>query len=158
MKHCCTALTAIRRLSSVKHCLSSAEIHQLAATTHGFVGADLAALVNESAMTALRRHVRAQQQHEQGQQQQYEASGQQQQQNASSLCVTWGDVCAARLLIKPSALREVAIEVPQVRVQNLPKRVCQAFITAKGCCLWCCLCCGSLAYTGIRLASAKRCR
>jgi AAA family ATPase len=105
------------RFASVKHCLSSAEIHQLAATTHGFVGADLAALVNESAMTALRRHVRAQQQHEQGQQQQSEAIGQQQQQQkASSLCVTWKDVCAARLLIKPSALREVAIEVPQVKL------------------------------------------
>jgi SpoVK/Ycf46/Vps4 family AAA+-type ATPase len=82
-------------------------------------------------MTALRRHVRSQQQHEQRQQGQQpqqpsEAAGdaqqqqqQQQQQQASSLCVTWDDVTAARLLIKPSALREVAIEVPQVRLALL---------------------------------------
>jgi hypothetical protein len=47
-------------------------------------------------------------------QQQKDALACQQQQQASSLCVCWQDVCAARLLIKPSALREVAVEVPQV--------------------------------------------
>jgi hypothetical protein len=96
----------------VKHCLTSDQIRQLAATSHGFVGADLAALVNESAMTALRRHVRSKQQQEgltTSQQQQLE-----QQHKASQLCVCWDDVCAARLLVKPSALREVAVEVPQV--------------------------------------------
>lgn len=45
-------------LSEVDHSLSSTEIESLALATHGFVGADLAALCNEAAMTALRRHIK----------------------------------------------------------------------------------------------------
>ncbi|XP_008786500.1 calmodulin-interacting protein 111 [Phoenix dactylifera] len=45
-------------LSEMDHSLSSTEIESLALATHGFVGADLAALCNEAAMTALRRHIK----------------------------------------------------------------------------------------------------
>jgi len=123
------------RLSTVKHCLTADQVHQLAAHTQGFVGADLAALINEAALAALRRHVAALQQHEQQQpRQQQQQHGAQQglqdhpkQQRALlgpgrpqdpvdgvGLCVCWQDFEAARLLVGPSALREVAVEAPQV--------------------------------------------
>jgi AAA family ATPase len=127
-------------------------VHQLAATTHGFVGADLAALVNEAALSALRRHIQQQQQQQletqqisvqQGQQQQAKTPAiateqgqkQQQQQQGLQLCVTWDDIAAARLLVKPSALREVAVEVPQVRFKAKSKDLkqrCQRCLG--GCC------------------------
>ncbi|KAK1299558.1 hypothetical protein QJS10_CPB13g00883 [Acorus calamus] len=45
-------------LHDVDHSLSSAEVLSLASATHGFVGADLAALCNEAAMSALRRYIK----------------------------------------------------------------------------------------------------
>lgn len=45
-------------LSEMDHSLSSTEIESLALATHGFVGADLAALCNEAALTALRHHIK----------------------------------------------------------------------------------------------------
>jgi transitional endoplasmic reticulum ATPase len=99
----------------VKHSLTAEHIHQLAQHTQGFVGADLAALVNEAALAALRRHVTALQQQPPPKLQQQQLQQQQlQQQRAAGLCVCWQDFEAARLLVRPSALREVAIEVPQV--------------------------------------------
>lgn len=110
------------KFSAVRNNLTPDQLHQLAATTHGFVGADLAALVNEAAMSALRKYV-SQRQQQQPQQHKSEAkadeaqasAGTEVQQQPEPLCVSWDDVAAARLLVKPSALREVAVEVPQVR-------------------------------------------
>jgi SpoVK/Ycf46/Vps4 family AAA+-type ATPase len=100
----------------VKHSLSTEQIHQLAQHTQGFVGADLAALVNEAALSALRRHVTALQQQElrSAQPMQQPQLGR----DAAGLCVCWQDFEAARLLVRPSALREVAVEVPQVRTRQ----------------------------------------
>ncbi|KAJ7547451.1 hypothetical protein O6H91_08G086500 [Diphasiastrum complanatum] len=44
-------------LLTMDHSLSVNDVESLAADTHGFVGADMAALCNEAAMTALRRYV-----------------------------------------------------------------------------------------------------
>uniref|UniRef100_M8C7G4 Cell division cycle-like protein n=1 Tax=Aegilops tauschii TaxID=37682 RepID=M8C7G4_AEGTA len=44
-------------LSGVHHSLTSEEVECLAFGTHGFVGADLAALCNEAALSALRRYI-----------------------------------------------------------------------------------------------------
>ena len=41
------------------HDLTEGQLQELAAAAHGFVGADLAALVQEAAMTALRRIIAA---------------------------------------------------------------------------------------------------
>lgn len=46
-------------LDKMEHSLSFAQIQQLAVATHGFVGADLAALSNEAAMVCLRRCTRS---------------------------------------------------------------------------------------------------
>ncbi|KAM7271714.1 hypothetical protein ACFE04_030928 [Oxalis oulophora] len=44
----------------MEHCLTDLQIQQLATTTHGFVGADLAALCNEAGLVCLRRFVKLQ--------------------------------------------------------------------------------------------------
>lgn len=44
-------------LIGVHHSLTSEEVESLAFATHGFVGADLAALCNEAALSALRRYI-----------------------------------------------------------------------------------------------------
>ena len=44
-------------LSKLKHNLQDPEIFELAAGTHGFVGADLSSLCNEAAFATLRRYV-----------------------------------------------------------------------------------------------------
>ncbi|KAL6337620.1 hypothetical protein AAG906_037213 [Vitis piasezkii] len=45
-------------LSEMENSLSDMQIQQLATVTHGFVGADLAALCNEAALVCLRRYVK----------------------------------------------------------------------------------------------------
>lgn len=44
-------------LIGVHHSLSNEELESVALATHGFVGADLAALCNEAALSALRRYI-----------------------------------------------------------------------------------------------------
>lgn len=46
------------QLATVNHSLIEEEIVELARTAHAFVAADLAALVQEAAMTALRRWIK----------------------------------------------------------------------------------------------------
>jgi SpoVK/Ycf46/Vps4 family AAA+-type ATPase len=44
-------------LSEREHCLLDEDVQHLAGVTHGFVGADLAALCNEAAFVCLRRYI-----------------------------------------------------------------------------------------------------
>jgi SpoVK/Ycf46/Vps4 family AAA+-type ATPase len=44
-------------LIDINHSLTGDELESLAQATHGFVGADLTALCNEAALTALRRYI-----------------------------------------------------------------------------------------------------
>ena len=81
-------------------------LEKLADITHGFVGADLAALCREAAMNALRRaiaHVRL----EEGEPVPRKVLEQ--------IMVTMEDFKDALRNISPSAMREVMIEVPKVR-------------------------------------------
>ncbi|XP_058097724.1 calmodulin-interacting protein 111 isoform X2 [Magnolia sinica] len=48
----------VNLLSEMDHSLVDAQVRSLASTTHGFVGADLAALCNKAALTALRRYIK----------------------------------------------------------------------------------------------------
>lgn len=81
------------------------DIAVLAAETHGYVGADLAALCREAAMAALRR------------------SGVLSLTGAADLTATLrvkdGDFRVALREVTPSALREVFVEVPDVRWQDV---------------------------------------
>jgi transitional endoplasmic reticulum ATPase len=69
------------------------DLERLAATAQGFVGADLAALVREAAIAALRRAP------------------------THDVVVTAQDFATARLEVAPSAPREANVETPQVRFE-----------------------------------------
>ena len=78
------------------------DLEQIATATHGFVGADLAALVREAGMAALRRAAA------------FESSALD---NISleDLCIGRADFDTALSEVRPSAIREVYTDVPQVR-------------------------------------------
>jgi transitional endoplasmic reticulum ATPase len=85
------------------------DIEKLAATTHGFVGADLAALAREAAMQALRRalpHVDPD-------------TGDIPTDVLQNLFVTQSDFDVASAGISPSALRELLVERPNVKWEDI---------------------------------------
>lgn len=87
-----------KQLRGMAHELSAEQVAELADVAHGFVAADLAALCNEAALTALRRIVAAQ------------AGG-----DTDVPCrITLADFRAAETRIRPSAMRELAFEIPKV--------------------------------------------
>ena len=85
------------------------DIEEIADITHGFVGADLAALSRESAMNALRRILPELDLEEQTIPQEV----------LEKLFVTNNDFMDALKSISPSALREVFIEVPDIRWEDI---------------------------------------
>ena len=128
-------------LRRVRHRLTPEEVDELAAGAHGFVGADIAALCQAAAMTALRRCVDEKTGvHGIGEggasplhQEEFDADALASGLSAVSLdgspgvssagdgrtrvcrpVVTWKDFVAARAQVRPSALREVGVEVPKV--------------------------------------------
>ncbi|GFN81813.1 spermatogenesis-associated protein 5-like [Plakobranchus ocellatus] len=88
-------------LRHIAHTLSEVDIGTVAANAHGYVGADLAALINEASLHALTSNNL---QH-----------GTNQQHNTVSL----EDLVYAGLHVKPSALREIQLEVPQVHWSDI---------------------------------------
>ncbi|WFD26584.1 AAA+-type ATPase [Malassezia nana] len=91
-------------LRPVPHALSPEDLDALATRTHGYVGADLAALVREAALSAMTRAVGAPL-HE----------------SLATLSlrdgptpVTLADVVAAQAVVRASAMREVFVETPKV--------------------------------------------
>ncbi|KAH8940653.1 hypothetical protein BDL97_15G100600 [Sphagnum fallax] len=117
-------------LCEMKHTLCVSEVQELAAGTHGFVGADLASLCHEAALSALRRSIIF--------------SKSRRQDSMSSLCtqlevasldeksgstypkdqhfvleVTLEDFEVAKTRVRPSAMREVMLEVPKVRWSDI---------------------------------------
>ena len=118
------------RLRTIRHELRDEEADAVAKDAHGFVGADVAALVREAAMEALRRHVRK---YRDGGGDDDDATASATEAMAAmrvdgggdrslevdrsldrSLRVTLADFVSARRTVRPSALREVAVEVPKV--------------------------------------------
>ncbi len=84
---------------------ASVDLDQLASMTHGFVGADLAALCREAAMACLRNVMG-----------EFDFSQQRiPYQQLARLGVSMDDFLAGFKSIEPSAIREVFVEVPQVR-------------------------------------------
>jgi transitional endoplasmic reticulum ATPase len=80
------------------------DLDALAATSHGFVGADLAALAREAAMDAARRTVAAV----------GLGSGQLPSDVVERIEVTAADFASARRRVNPSAMREILVQVPAV--------------------------------------------
>ena len=73
-------------LSDIDHTLSEENILNIARDTHGYVGADLEALVNLAAMKA----------------------------RESQINLTWDHFVIAKTRVKPSGMREVMVEIPHV--------------------------------------------
>ncbi|KPU62215.1 ATPase AAA, partial [Thermococcus sp. EP1] len=86
-------------------------LEELAERTHGFVGADLAALAREAAMVVLRRLITEGKINPEEEKIPREV--------LQELKVTKNDFYEALKMIEPSALREVLIEVPNVRWDDI---------------------------------------
>lgn len=82
------------------------DLVDLAAVTHGFVGADLAALAREGAMTALRRVLPTIK---------YDSEDPLPPEMLEKLKIQKHDFADALKLVRPSALREVYVEIPNVK-------------------------------------------
>lgn len=80
------------------------KLSKYANSTHGFVGADLALVAKEAAMHALRREFPSMNPEEKPSQEKLD-----------SLKVTSEDFEAALRMVQPSAMREVLVEVPDIR-------------------------------------------
>ena len=91
----------------------SVNLKKLAEITHGFVGADLAALAKESAMNLLRRILPELRQKMKGNDEQIPKE------ILEELIITQQDFVDALKTVRPSALREVLIEVPNVKWDDI---------------------------------------
>nr|XP_033488711.1 ATPase family protein 2 homolog isoform X1 [Epinephelus lanceolatus] len=90
-----------KQLSCVPCSANTEEVTQLADAAHGYVGADLAAVCKEAGLHALRRALGGSHQPSD-------------QQLTGTVTVTLQDLQWAMSVVKPSAMREVAIDVPKV--------------------------------------------
>eukprot|EP00045_Choanoeca_perplexa_P013395 m.151870 g.151870 ORF g.151870 m.151870 type:complete len:775 (-) comp16347_c0_seq8:1148-3472(-) len=81
-------------LRKVTHTVSDATLKQVADRAHGYVGADLSAVVKEAGLVALKR---------------------QQSDTAAELSVSDQDLVHGLQAIRPSGMREVLVDVPHVR-------------------------------------------
>ncbi|XP_037353035.1 ribosome biogenesis protein SPATA5 [Talpa occidentalis] len=88
-------------LRRVPHVLSKADLQQLARSAHGYVGADLGAWCHEAGLCALRRVLRKQ-------------PNLPDSKVAGAVRVTLDDFLRGVSEVRPSAMREVAIDVPNV--------------------------------------------
>ncbi|NLX49883.1 MAG: CDC48 family AAA ATPase [Methanospirillum sp.] len=86
-----------------KEIVENNRVHDYAETTHGFVGADIALLVKEAAMHALRRVLPS-----------IKADEEIPAELLDDLEVTDADFTEARKYVDPSGMREVLVEVPDV--------------------------------------------
>ncbi|KAK7140851.1 hypothetical protein R3I93_015097 [Phoxinus phoxinus] len=87
-------------------CVTDDELRQLADAAHGYTGADLAAVCKEAGLHALRRVLGS-------------APALSDVQVMNGVKVTTSDLRLAMTEVKPSAMREVAIDVPKVRWSDI---------------------------------------
>ncbi|KAF5891910.1 spermatogenesis-associated protein 5, partial [Clarias magur] len=90
-----------KQLRSVPNDIAAEELQELADAAHGYVGADLAALCKEAGLHALRRVLSS-------------TPGISDNDLMDRVKVTTSDLRLAMTQVKPSAMREVAIDVPKV--------------------------------------------
>ncbi|THH10702.1 hypothetical protein EW145_g1152 [Phellinidium pouzarii] len=90
-------------LSKTPHSISDDELLAVASRTHGYVGADLSAVVREAGTIAIKRWT-----HD------FPSST-----DDSALVLTSADLAAGLTLVQPSALRSITLEVPSVRWSDI---------------------------------------
>ncbi|KAI9227654.1 MAG: P-loop containing nucleoside triphosphate hydrolase protein [Piptocephalis tieghemiana] len=88
-------------MSNVPHTLSDDLLDDIASRAHGFVGADLSALCREAAVRSIRRHI-------------LQSAGESLDLPVDRVRVDLEDLEGAFTDIRPSGMREIAIEVPRV--------------------------------------------
>ena len=94
-----------RRLRELGLLAPDVDLEKLAEITHGFTGADLAALVKEAVMRSVKRAIE-------------ECAGDQEK-ALSTMQIKFEDFLVAFKSIVPSGLREVNIEIPEVRFSDI---------------------------------------
>ncbi|KAL8447132.1 hypothetical protein Emed_004571 [Eimeria media] len=120
-------LVMLRKLlQQTAHCLTDADIQEVADNCQAFVAADIALLMRTAATSALRQSLITQQQQEQKQQQEQQ---QQQQQpgeedagepvQRQAVLLSPSHFAAALRVVRPSGLKAVACEVPCVRWSDI---------------------------------------
>ncbi|KAN0118673.1 AAA ATPase [Russula decolorans] len=90
-------------LAKTPHIITQGELHATASRAHGYVGADLAAVVREAGTLAIKRF----------------SSSSPTQQSAETAHLTAADLVAALPTVRPSALRAHAIATPPVRFSDI---------------------------------------
>lgn len=92
-------------LAKSPHSISQDDLHAIAARAHGYVGADLSAVVREAGTIAIKRWLSSSQTREDG--------------SASSLILTLNDLAASLPTIRPSAMRSLFIDTAPVRYSQI---------------------------------------
>uniref|UniRef100_A0A8D8YZ25 Spermatogenesis-associated protein 5 n=1 Tax=Cacopsylla melanoneura TaxID=428564 RepID=A0A8D8YZ25_9HEMI len=98
-------------LSRVPHSLSPEQVQGVAFVTHGFVGADLAALISSAATAALLASKQGTETHRESAATRLPAK----QGTNESTRLSYEQVTSALDQVKPSAMRQVLVEVPNVK-------------------------------------------
>ncbi|PQM38739.1 calmodulin-interacting protein 111 isoform X2 [Prunus yedoensis var. nudiflora] len=121
-------------VSAMKHSLSDEQVQHLAIATHGFVGADLAALCNEAGFNCLKRSVKYKYSHDYLHQTSIShedisvhvkgtnANGDNFLNGIEEECVlkvAFEDFEKARMRVGPSAMREVKLEIPKINWEDV---------------------------------------
>ncbi|XP_060675566.1 LOW QUALITY PROTEIN: calmodulin-interacting protein 111-like [Ziziphus jujuba] len=96
-------------LSEMDHALSEMQVQHLARVTHGFAGADLAALCNMAVLACLRNHAKSRNSYD----------IQNGVEGDCMLKVTFEDFQEAMMRVKPSAMREVKLDIPKVKWEDV---------------------------------------
>lgn len=89
-------------LSQMTTTVNDKELADVAAATHGYVGADLSALCNEAGLISIQRSVAGENDA-----------------NTKPVAISIDDLWAGVKLIRPSAMREVLIDIPKVRWEDI---------------------------------------
>ncbi|KAG1720786.1 P-loop containing nucleoside triphosphate hydrolase protein [Suillus lakei] len=96
-------------LSKAPHCITDAELHSIASRAHGYVGADLGAVVREAGTLAIKRWIT------------YIPPGSHADPAATTMTLklTPSDLSDALPTVRPSAMRSLFIETPPIRFEDI---------------------------------------
>ncbi|KAK0183804.1 AAA family ATPase [Armillaria mellea] len=100
-------------LSKAPHSIPQEDLQTLASRTHGYVGADLSALIREAGTLAIKRWL---------------ASATSNDQSSDDLAIALPDLLSSLPAIRPSAMRSLFVEAPPVRYADIGG---QAFVIKK---------------------------
>lgn len=106
-----------RMLTSIPHSITEEELTQIASVTHGYVGADLQSICREAAIHALQRWQKQLQTRTMESKEEKTADDSASSSPSSSfdsLLICHSDLVSAVSSVRPSAMREVVLDVPKV--------------------------------------------